>query len=879
MQGQNAPEPAYYHENDNEDYSVNPPRSEASIRNSGVRQQGSYIPEPAYYHGNDNEDYEPHPFDSDQKQKAGSRVPEPAYYHENDNEDYGTHPSRSEQKQQYSAREHQEQDEYWEDGNEGEESENREPEEVSEQEEEDQEEDQEEEEEEQSNNQWGYNKGNHRQYQDDASGLVELDRRDYNAQYNAPSHKKSEVNSSYQVQPREETRQSMAQSNKKSDWGYSQGGYPYDEDEPKSVMSTPYKEEFRQIPQGSAAQNDWSYDYGQNDRSNNQSVRQSSQSNNHWNAKEDYEKSEGEPKLSYAQLHARNKRNVEEGFSSNGNRGSYQNQQQQQQVYHGNYEGRNNQVQPHKPAFEQEVDKNLATFGKKSFANHGYNQEEEDEEDERDLDDEKEYNEQWGQPARSEPNFSQQRAGTGYSSMTNQSIDRKGLISQQDRYEPSRMSNPPTENENFNKIKENFNESHNKKAASVSMKPRGTSKWDKRKDTEGEDRSSEDRTPKQDKSEEFNTASFGDKLPKIRSQWGGQDKSQSISTKSLKDLEPKTREETRIDEDEEEMLASYKNQANKEKKEDVGSGKSKKEVEIPVVVPKQEKVLLVFDTEEDEIGKQKKQKKLLEMNKRMQERKAQMEEKKERDRSFVGERAATPGPANISDNEEVETPIRKPAKKISERPVEKLPDINPAKPKIPRVPSANVKKAIFEREREPLEELHSVGPSAKSNKSAITKSPGGPNNIFQKERTPTGFGGKKGVAEFSTKSNKLLIKNAMGVCLAGEPNRKEREEVIAKLNEAKDDVNFIIVFKPMPGRQDFKALYAYDTATEEIRKVHAIGNAPVLLDPSIVENYYRYNSGGKEFKVIQGNKNFSRAVDAVSLHPYLFKKVNADKLY
>jgi len=74
-------------------------------------------------------------------------------------------------------------------------------------------------------------------------------------------------------------------------------------------------------------------------------------------------------------------------------------------------------------------------------------------------------------------------------------------------------------------------------------------------------------------------------------------------------------------------------------------------------------------------------------------------------------------------------------------------------------------------------------------------------------------------------------------------------------------------------------LYAYDTNTEEIRKVYSNGNAPAVLDASVVENYYRYNSGAKEFKHIQGNKNFSRAVDAVYLHHHLFKKATTDKLY
>ncbi len=58
--------------------------------------------------------------------------------------------------------------------------------------------------------------------------------------------------------------------------------------------------------------------------------------------------------------------------------------------------------------------------------------------------------------------------------------------------------------------------------------------------------------------------------------------------------------------------------------------------------------------------------------------------------------------------------------------------------------------------------------------------------------------------------------------------------------------------------------------------MYSNGSAPATLEANLVENYYRYNSGAKEFKLIQGNKNFSRAVDAVMLHPYLFKKAAAN---
>ena len=39
----------------------------------------------------------------------------------------------------------------------------------------------------------------------------------------------------------------------------------------------------------------------------------------------------------------------------------------------------------------------------------------------------------------------------------------------------------------------------------------------------------------------------------------------------------------------------------------------------------------------------------------------------------------------------------------------------------------------------------------------------------------------------------------------------------------------------------------------------------------MVVNYFRYDTGAKEFKIIPSNKDFSIAVDAVSLSEQFFK--------
>lgn len=47
---------------------------------------------------------------------------------------------------------------------------------------------------------------------------------------------------------------------------------------------------------------------------------------------------------------------------------------------------------------------------------------------------------------------------------------------------------------------------------------------------------------------------------------------------------------------------------------------------------------------------------------------------------------------------------------------------------------------------------------------------------------------------------------------------------------------------------------------------------PLSLDKSMIKFFYRYDSGAKEFKLIQANKEFSIAIDAISINDNLFKK-------
>eukprot|EP01017_Pseudomicrothorax_dubius_P026952 TRINITY_DN3053_c0_g2_i2.p1 TRINITY_DN3053_c0_g2~~TRINITY_DN3053_c0_g2_i2.p1 ORF type:complete len:571 (+),score=150.93 TRINITY_DN3053_c0_g2_i2:65-1777(+) len=71
----------------------------------------------------------------------------------------------------------------------------------------------------------------------------------------------------------------------------------------------------------------------------------------------------------------------------------------------------------------------------------------------------------------------------------------------------------------------------------------------------------------------------------------------------------------------------------------------------------------------------------------------------------------------------------------------------------------------------------------------------------QTGRPPIKPGNQKNIISFTKANNKQLIKNALSnVCLAGEPNRKERELVLSMIGDSKGE-NLIIVFKGPTGRQ------------------------------------------------------------------------------
>ena len=117
---------------------------------------------------------------------------------------------------------------------------------------------------------------------------------------------------------------------------------------------------------------------------------------------------------------------------------------------------------------------------------------------------------------------------------------------------------------------------------------------------------------------------------------------------------------------------------------------------------------------------------------------------------------------------------------------------------------------------------------------------------------------------FNKPSNRKIVKNAVSqVCLAGEPNRVHREEVLSLIERLVDVNYFIIVFSDSI-RRDVRGLYSHEPNTGEVSKVLGPAYLPDLLDASWVTSFFRYDSGAKEFKLLQC-RDFIVATDAVCI--------------
>jgi calmodulin-regulated spectrin-associated protein len=137
-------------------------------------------------------------------------------------------------------------------------------------------------------------------------------------------------------------------------------------------------------------------------------------------------------------------------------------------------------------------------------------------------------------------------------------------------------------------------------------------------------------------------------------------------------------------------------------------------------------------------------------------------------------------------------------------------------------------------------------------------------------------------ATFAKNSNKKLLKNAlMTVCLAGETNKVEREQVLKVLEET-DFTYYVVMFRGNLGRSDYRALYCHEGGGEgsgisgTVYKLHGPPTVPDVLEDKMIEKFFRYESGSKAFKELTGIKSFTLTTDAITIKPaYLQKKQGA----
>mmetsp|Transcript_7810 Transcript_7810/g.12496 ORF Transcript_7810/g.12496 Transcript_7810/m.12496 type:complete len:115 (+) Transcript_7810:1505-1849(+) len=104
--------------------------------------------------------------------------------------------------------------------------------------------------------------------------------------------------------------------------------------------------------------------------------------------------------------------------------------------------------------------------------------------------------------------------------------------------------------------------------------------------------------------------------------------------------------------------------------------------------------------------------------------------------------------------------------------------------------------------------------------------------------------------------------------MAGAALQREREDVLARLEQHAGQ-NFMVLFRNEKGMRglNFRALYSYNIDTGEVMRMY--GNGPTSIDESMVELFFKYDSGAKEFKPLP-SKKFSVTTDAIALFPAFY---------
>ncbi|CAH8465958.1 unnamed protein product [Schistosoma turkestanicum] len=118
------------------------------------------------------------------------------------------------------------------------------------------------------------------------------------------------------------------------------------------------------------------------------------------------------------------------------------------------------------------------------------------------------------------------------------------------------------------------------------------------------------------------------------------------------------------------------------------------------------------------------------------------------------------------------------------------------------------------------------------------------------------------------KSNRTVVVNAIShCCLAGTVNEPAKQLALKEL-AATEGTHFMILFRD--SRCQYRAVYSFDFESEELKII--CGNGPRRITHEMVNRFFKYNSGAKQFTEITSTKHLSPVVDAVTIHDSLWSK-------
>ncbi|KAH8021470.1 hypothetical protein HPB51_015866 [Rhipicephalus microplus] len=126
------------------------------------------------------------------------------------------------------------------------------------------------------------------------------------------------------------------------------------------------------------------------------------------------------------------------------------------------------------------------------------------------------------------------------------------------------------------------------------------------------------------------------------------------------------------------------------------------------------------------------------------------------------------------------------------------------------------------------------------------------------------YAGPKLFVKPTAKSNRSIIINAINTVLAGAVNSETKRKVLEEINIS-ESKHFLILFRDS-GCQ-FRGLYSYNPEREEVLRLHGIG--PRSVQPSMMDMFFKYNSGAKSFTQIH-TKHLTVTIDAFTIHNHLW---------